>query len=1004
MSISCDFQKDMDSSRCRLSTMNAMMLYLFILSLIHHGVHTQRVFKNVDNKCVSICVSQNDLEFNGECPQTFCDRQCADQRLASRVGYPDGTEYHCALNYHNRTEYRQTWAVVQNCSKGEQPYISFFKNTMELPSNNGIIVCDKCNDSWYYNSEESTPSNTYHTCTLEKKNQCTPENHKLSCGIPWEDRTKSDGFCRCDYEHGYAPIGGDVPSCFYSKEECDIKECPSGNELVSNYSCVSVCPQGYYRDNTSRQCLPVNSGTTHRLQEVTTTETTSAPSLFAIVIGIVSSTVFIVLIFVGGTALWIRMRTKTDADSSTTNTTHSGRTNDALEDFDLVTFETIHHKEKTDPAKTNIDADSSTTNIMNSGHTNAGLEDIELLTFDTKHRKGKNDPAKTKLEPVLLHFYTSESKHWNRFVEDCIDIKEIWIQCYELLEMCKIKIDIKMQTDELQLFDAVAEDTGKINFAFYDFKMKDIFESRRLNRTLRPAVTSTHQEISNSVEPFIIVCYQQDIPAVSNVLKQKRSTKYCVLVIDEGKDVDGVDRDIGVLSETFNSTCVIERCDTSENNIAAAIEKLLTRWVYTILTTKIKDLINLSSDGKDDQKQLDETMFLLQIKERTEVRDRSQNDTKPFLDNESVRQFLSELIEESRALYDRADLPEGDTPPFPPAPKKISHQAREDLNKIQGLLAYGERFGTLNIFLSNDLETVTKVEEAVHHVLQKWDINKVVFRYGSTFIKPYMKPGDKVFEVGCGSLACFARETGGRVYALLSKHVAEGNKDTLFMDGEDVGKLLPTDKHTIDIAAALIHESFEKKCHFMFQTEQGQEKASTLYDCNNDSNSLSGKRVHLHGAMTSPGFGKVSIENLYVLNENYVGVLFEDRKSGKGSNQPFCVGGDSGSMVLAYCSKDDELKVIGMIIGEQLKNHIKICVRPIYPDEKAEACLVTNKSYVGFKITDGLKELEEHHRIRLSLCCDHVLGVDSGISTPFNSDSSSTDNSPVLLHKPSSCM
>ncbi|WAR15445.1 hypothetical protein MAR_005550, partial [Mya arenaria] len=153
----------------------------------------------------------NDLEFNGECPQTFCDRQCADQRLASRVGYPDGTEYHCALNYHNRTEYRQTWAVVQNCSK----------------------VCDKCNDSWYYNSEESTPSNTYHTCTLEKKNRCTPENHKLSCGIPWEDRTKSDGFCRCDYEHGYAPIGGDVPSCFYSKEECDIKECPSGNELIT---------------------------------------------------------------------------------------------------------------------------------------------------------------------------------------------------------------------------------------------------------------------------------------------------------------------------------------------------------------------------------------------------------------------------------------------------------------------------------------------------------------------------------------------------------------------------------------------------------------------------------------------------------------------------------------------------------------------------------------------------------------------------------------------------
>ncbi|XP_052760682.1 uncharacterized protein LOC128203341 [Mya arenaria] len=601
-------------------------------------------------------------------------------------------------------------------------------------------------------------------------------------------------------------------------------------------------------------------------------------------------------------------------------------------------------------------------------------------------------------ETGLLHYYTSESKHWKRFVEDCIDIKEIWVQYYELLEMCKIKIDIKMQTEECQLLDAVAEGTGNINFAFYDFKMKDIFPSARLDHTLRPAVHSTHQDISKSVEPFIIICYQQDIQAVSDVIKQKRSTKYCLLVIDE--DVDGVDSGVCVLPETFNSKCVVERCDTSAYNIEAAIEKLLTRWIYTIITTKVVAFVYLSLDEKDDQKQLDEKQFLLQS--RTEVCERSKNDSKAFLNNESVRKFLNELIEESRALYDRADLPEGDTPPFPPAPKKISHQAREDLNKIQGLLAYGERFGTLNIFLSNDSETETTVEEAVQHVLQKWDINKVVFRYGSTFIEPYMKPGDKVFEEPFGSLACFAREASGHVYALFSKHVAEFNTNKLFIDGEDVGKLLPTDKHTLDIAAAQIHESYEKKCRFMFQTEQGQEKKSTLYDCSKDSNSLSGKRVHLHGAMTSPGLGKVSIEKLYVLDGNYEGVLFEDRKSG--TNQPFCVRGDSGAMVLTYCSKDDELKVIGMIIGEQVKNHIKTCARPMYPDGKAEACLVTHKSYVGFKMTDGLKELEERHRICLSLCCDHELDVDSGISIPLKSAASTTDNSPVQSHKAFSTM
>ncbi|XP_052821268.1 uncharacterized protein LOC128246836 isoform X3 [Mya arenaria] len=952
-----------------------MMLYLFILSLAHHGVHTQGLFKEIDSICIGRCFAQKDWEFNGECPQSFCDRQCADQRLALRVGYPVGTEYHCALNFRNRTEYRQTWAVVHNCSKGEQPYISFFNNAMELPSNNGIIVCDKCNDSWYYNSEESTPSNTYHTCTSVKRNRCTHENHKLSCGIPWEDRKESDGFCRCDYEHGYAPNGRDVPSCFYSKEECSIKTCPSGNELVSNYSCVPVCPQGYNRDKTSRQCLPnirlnvtvqTQSKSTRGFQLVTPIDqqTTPAPSqsfvdslFFEVTVATAVFLIFIVICMVLFIGRIITGKGQFKVNYTETQTGQGQKTNfggvevnidiplvdrtpDATPEKDrsrnqqskasgsaeygvCPVYEddqpliSTHHsskqassvqqpiqeyiytknfldrleKQETSFGMKHIKANSSshkdTPDVIIDDENKDGLpnskqfkpsietvakdinicsmtyidEDSQNVQFECLQRKGArhNDastyPVKAMLseeryeyaETGLLHYYTSESKHWNRFVDDCIDIKEIWVQYYELLEMCKIKIDIKMQTEECQLLDAAAEGTGNINFAFYDFKMRDVFPSALLNHTLRPAVHSTHQDISKSVEPFIIICYQQDIQAVSDVIKRKRSTKYCLLVIDE--DVDGVDSGVCVLPETNNSKCVVERCDTSAYNIEAAIEKLLTRWIYTILTMKVVAFVYLSLDGKDDQKQLDEKQFHLQ--RRTEVCERSKNDSKPFLNNESVRQFLSELIEESRALYDRADLPEGDTPPFPPASKKISHQ-----------------------------------------------------------------------------------------------------------------------------------------------TEQGHEKTSTLYDCSKDSNSLSGKRVHLHGAMTSPGLGKVSIENLYVLGDNYVGVFFEDRKSSTGTKQPFCVCGDSGAMVMTYCRKNDELKVIGMIIGEQVKNKIKTCARPMFPDGKPEACLVTHKSYVGFKMTDGLKELEERHRIRLSLCCDHELEVDSGISNPSNSAASTTNNSP----------
>ncbi|XP_052766664.1 uncharacterized protein LOC128207648, partial [Mya arenaria] len=250
---------DGGSSRCNLSTLNLVMLYFLISSLIFDKAHSQGVFIEVDDICIGTCVAQKDWKFNGNCPQTHCDYQCAAQRLAHQVGLRDRTKYHCALNYHNRTENRQTWAEVQNCKKGEQPYVMLYGNTIELPTSKWMIVCDKCNDNMYYNSDESTSSNTYNTCTFEKRNRCTPENHKINCGIPWEERTESDGYCRCDYEQGYAPFNGDVPMCFYSEEECVIKKCPPEMELVSNYSCVSVCPKGYYRDKTSRDCSPIIS-------------------------------------------------------------------------------------------------------------------------------------------------------------------------------------------------------------------------------------------------------------------------------------------------------------------------------------------------------------------------------------------------------------------------------------------------------------------------------------------------------------------------------------------------------------------------------------------------------------------------------------------------------------------------------------------------------------------------------------------------------------------------
>ncbi|WAR15460.1 hypothetical protein MAR_005565, partial [Mya arenaria] len=247
-----------------------------------------------------------------------------------------------------------------------------------------------------------------------KRNRCTLENHKLSCGIPWEDRTESDGFCRCDYKHGYAPFNEDVSMCFYSREECYIQNCSSGHGLVSNYSCVSVCPQGYYHENTSRQCLPVISSrniaykTEGDCSNPKRDNTWSASSYNYSSRNIAYKTE-------GDCSnpkqdnTWSassynyssrNIAYKTEGDCSNPkrdNTWSAIPETTPTPSISVTVFGIVSSITLLLIVFISVDAGSCTTKAMNSGHKNAGLVGYDLVTFDTKHRKDKTDPAKTKL-------------------------------------------------------------------------------------------------------------------------------------------------------------------------------------------------------------------------------------------------------------------------------------------------------------------------------------------------------------------------------------------------------------------------------------------------------------------------------------------------------------------------------------------------------------------------------------------------------------------------------
>ncbi|XP_052761242.1 uncharacterized protein LOC128203748 isoform X2 [Mya arenaria] len=213
--------------------------------------------------------------------------------------------------------------------------------------------------------------------------------------------------------------------------ECSDKDNCTTCYVEHDNDCHQECPQGFYQSTKNSAGSIICKGS-----EI------ESKSKLGFIIGVtvggvvlVVLVVIVILIVMVKRKKWITGKThwdsqdgnakvsdtlalNADADSSTTKAMDSGHKNAGLEDYDLVTFDTKHRKEKTDPAKTKLDADSSATKAMNSGHKTAGLEDYDLVTFDHKQRQDKSDPAQTKLDAGSSKTKAMNSGHTNAGLED----------------------------------------------------------------------------------------------------------------------------------------------------------------------------------------------------------------------------------------------------------------------------------------------------------------------------------------------------------------------------------------------------------------------------------------------------------------------------------------------------------------------------------------------------------------------------------------------------------
>ncbi|KAH3845388.1 uncharacterized protein LOC127873057 [Dreissena polymorpha] len=206
-----------------------------------------------DSRCLETCRLFQNEPFNNYCPKEgSCDWQCAAQRMNCH----GQEQYHCAREY-GQQQFFNVCAIPQQCGKGQEPAISFTKNTKN-------VTCIPCVDKRFYNDIDNRMSSTFPQCLYKKYNHCTKENHKIDCGPErkkqaWDVQTEGDGFCRCDARDGYEPKFKDVlvtegEYCFDRKVECVKKDCVPGMELSLNYQCIPKCAEGLVRTQLSDIC------------------------------------------------------------------------------------------------------------------------------------------------------------------------------------------------------------------------------------------------------------------------------------------------------------------------------------------------------------------------------------------------------------------------------------------------------------------------------------------------------------------------------------------------------------------------------------------------------------------------------------------------------------------------------------------------------------------------------------------------------------------------------
>lgn len=291
--------------------------------------------------------------------------------------------------------------------------------------------------------------------------------------------------------------------------------------------------------------------------------------------------------------------------------------------------------------------------------------------------------------------------------------------------------------------------------------------------------------------------------------------------------------------------------------------------------------------------------------------------------------------------------------------------------RIPHVVWCGEVFGVIEVAVNEEIKTDSrhiKTVEMIERVMDNFMWTDFIIKYFSKDIKDLTSIGTKVrVGVHSGTLGAFtkvltytpetkipfeqsdlkseSRFCRKSLVAIISGHLAHGGT-MLYIEDKHIADILdPLKVQGADIAAAKIFDQYRDSCKQVFKTQGGIEVPCRLLSKLDDLIKSMGETVHIWGATSQPGLGKIVSCSSGIGSGDKKGhiITITDR-----SSKEFAHPGDSGSVVCLTSKTGKELIAVGIVMGE------------LFNSEKGK-----RRQYIAMEILYGIKILEQAHQMKI---------------------------------------